>query len=96
MAGLLFFESPAAQKGRDFNIKSENARRSARHDLPAERKAEDRYEGDVAEVFAYTVIVAEQMEVKGANLVINSDYGGTDVPVPEGIGPNSSMVMLDR
>ena len=96
LAGLLFFESPAAQKGRDFNIKSENARRLLGTIYLPNGKLKIDTKGDVAEESAYTVIVAEQLEVKGANLVINSDYGGTDVPVPEGIGPHSSMVMLDR
>ena len=96
LAGLLFFESPAAQKGRDFNIKSENARRLLGTIYLPNGKLKIDTKGDVAEESAYTVIVAEQLEVRGANLVINSDYGGTDVPVPEGIGPNSSMVTLDR
>ena len=43
--------------------------------------------GQVADLSAYTVIVTQRLEVKGANLVVNADYGGTDVPVPEGVGP---------
>jgi hypothetical protein len=96
LAGILFFESPAAPKGREFNIESENARRLLGTIYLPNGKLKIDTKGDVAEESAYTVIVAEQLEVKGANLVINSDYGGTDVPVPEGIGPHSSMVMLDR
>ena len=96
MAGILFFESPTAQKGRDFTIKSENARRLLGTIYLPNGKLKIDSDGDVAEESAYTVIVAEQIEVKGANLVVNSDYGGTDVPVPEGLGPNSSMVAIDR
>jgi hypothetical protein len=35
----------------------------------------------VAGESAYTVIVTQKLDIKEANLVINSDYGGTDVPV---------------
>lgn len=55
-----------------------------------------RSRASVAAESAYTVIVANRIDVKGATLVVNADYGGTDVPVPEGMGPHSSMVTLDR
>ena len=48
----------------------------------------------IGEASAYTVIVANRLELKGVNLVINADYGGTDVPVPDGVGPNGSAVRL--
>jgi hypothetical protein len=96
MAGILIYENPLAAKDRDFTIKSENAQRLlGTLYLPNGRLKIDA-KGNVADESAYTVIVAKQLEVKGANLVVNSDYGGTDVPVPDGVGPNSSMVMLSR
>jgi hypothetical protein len=95
-AGILFFENPLAQLDREFKIASENAHRLlGTIYLPRGRLTIDA-KANVAEASAYTVIVAKQLKVKDANLVVNADYGGTDVPVPDGVGPNSSMVMLER
>ncbi|WP_296819198.1 pilus assembly protein TadG-related protein [Brevundimonas sp.] len=45
---------------------------------------------DVARESAWTVIVAQRMELKGApSLFINADYDASDVPVPGGVGPTS-------
>jgi hypothetical protein len=96
MAGILFYENRKMVFGRDFTIKSENAKRLLgtiylpRGTLKIEAK------GSVAAESAYTVIVAQRLDVKEANLVVNSDYGGTDVPVPEGVGPHSSMVAIKQ
>ena len=44
----------------------------------------------VAHMSAYTIIVSHQLELKnGPNLVLNSDYSATDVPVPQGVGPGA-------
>lgn len=48
----------------------------------------------INEAAAYTVIVANKIELNGVNLIVNADYAGTDVPVPAGVGPNSSAVRL--
>jgi hypothetical protein len=96
MAGILFFENPAVSKGRDFAIRSENARRLLGTIYLPNAKLKIDTNANVAAESAYTVIVANQLEVKGANLVVNADYGGTDVPVPDGLGPHSSMVRLER
>jgi hypothetical protein len=96
MAGILFYENRLSVLARDFTIKSTNARRLlGTIYLPNGRLKIDA-DANVADASAYTVIVARQIDVKGANLVVNADYGGTDVPVPDGVGPNSKMVMLDR
>ena len=52
--------------------------------------------GLVAAASAYTVVVADRLDVKGAHLVINSNYGMTDVPVPAGVGPTAGSVALER
>ena len=42
----------------------------------------------VADQSAYTVVAARQIRVDaGPNLVLNSNYGATDIPVPTGVGP---------
>lgn len=48
----------------------------------------------IGEASAYTVIVANRLLLIGVNLVINSDYAATDVPVPDGVGPLSEKVRL--
>jgi Putative Flp pilus-assembly TadE/G-like len=50
--------------------------------------------GVINEAASYTVIVANRLDLKSVNLVINADYAASDVPVPAGVGPNSSSVRL--
>jgi Flp pilus assembly protein TadG len=52
--------------------------------------------GLIAADSAYTVIVADSLDIQGARLVINSDYGATDVPVPAGVGPTAGQVALSK
>lgn len=50
---------------------------------------------EVARDSAWTVIVARWIELRGsASLVINADYDGSIVPVPDGVGPNAGGVRL--
>ena len=43
----------------------------------------------VASQSAYTVVVAKLIELfDGPNLVLNTSYGDTDIPVPSGVGPS--------
>ncbi len=49
----------------------------------------------IAEASAFTVIVAKHFFVSAqTQLYLNSDYSATTVPVPDGLGPNSSKVRL--
>ncbi len=42
----------------------------------------------VAQVSDYTVILARRLELfDGPNLVLNTNYAGSDVPVPQDLGP---------
>lgn len=51
----------------------------------------------VADRSAYTVIVARQLQLSsGPTLYLNSDYESSDVPVPQGVGPNSGSVALSQ
>lgn len=96
MAGILIYENRANILGRNFVIKSRNAHRLlGTIYLPRGRLRIDA-KANVADLSAYTVIVARQIEIEDANLVVNSDYGGTDVPVPDGVGPNSRFVRIDE
>jgi hypothetical protein len=49
----------------------------------------------IADKSAYTVMVVRRIDLHaGPNLVLNSDYSATDVPVPKGVGPYGNNVML--
>ena len=50
---------------------------------------------NIADQSAWTVIVARNIRTQGsATLVVNSNYSGSTVPVPMGVGPNGSAVRL--
>ena len=50
---------------------------------------------DVGTESDWTAIIAKQVKVTaGSNLVMNSNYEGSSVPVPDGIGPSSGRVLL--
>lgn len=52
-------------------------------------------DSEVGDVSAWTAIVARKLKVtNGARLVINSNYDGSTVPVPTGIGPTSGPIRL--
>jgi Flp pilus assembly protein TadG len=49
----------------------------------------------IADKSAYTVLVVQRIDLHaGPNLILNSDYSATDVPVPPGVGPYGSSVKL--
>ncbi len=96
MAGFLFYQEPGLPKGMQFLIGTDLAAKLlGTIYLPSGTLKVDVL-GLVAADSAYTVIVADRLDVKRANLVINSDYGATDVPVPQGVGPTGGSVSLAR
>ena len=51
----------------------------------------------VSDRSAYTVIVVRRLDLfDGPNLYLNSDYGSTDIPVPDGVGPVNGTVSLAK
>lgn len=51
----------------------------------------------IADESAWTVIVAKAITTQGSpNLVINSNYAGSSVPVPTGVGPSASSIRLEH
>lgn len=96
MAGILFYENPAAPQGRRFKISSDSARKLLGTIYLPRAILEISGGGKVAQASAYTVILANRIEIETSNLVVNSDYEGSDVPVPDGVGPNSTSTMLER
>jgi hypothetical protein len=49
----------------------------------------------VADRSAYTVMVVQQFDLyDGPNLILNTDYSASDVPVPQSVGPYGGKVSL--
>lgn len=62
--------------------------------LPAGRLIVDA-DKPVSDRSAYTVIVARRVDLyDGPNLVLNTNYQGSDIPVPTGLGPVGGKIML--
>lgn len=54
-------------------------------------------ESDIGAASSWTAIVADKLVVtSGATLVLNSDYEGSDVPVPQGLGHKSQAITLAK
>lgn len=90
MAGLLFFEDRNSPELRHFEITSDNARNLVGTIYLPNGIFSVSSKRPVADQSAYTAIVARQIKLnRYPNLVINADYGATDVPVPSGLGPHA-------
>jgi Flp pilus assembly protein TadG len=51
----------------------------------------------VAQNSAYTIIIANKIQASaGPTLVLNTNYAATSVPVPQGVGPLSNEIALQR
>ena len=51
----------------------------------------------VADQSAYTIVVADRFTLsEGPTMVLNTNYDGTDIPVPEGVGPLSNKAILSQ
>jgi len=95
MAGLLIFQDRTATGGSAFTISSNNAETLVGTIyLPNGRLLIDAT-APVAAESAYTAIIAQRLELTSSvNLVLNSDYAATDVPVPAGLANAGGSVRL--
>jgi Flp pilus assembly protein TadG len=85
MAGLLFFED-RSNSATTHIIKSNNARNLLGTVYLPKSKLELSSNAIVATDSAYTALVVNTLRVReGPNVVLNSDYDATDVPVPPGL-----------
>lgn len=93
LAGLLFYEDRGAPTGRLHRIGSDNARLLlGTVYLPKGTLLVDANK-PVADQSAYTAIVVRKLNLMaGPNLVLNSNYGATDIPAPAGL--SESQVSL--
>lgn len=96
MAGLLFFEDPSAGLFRIHNIRATNAYNlTGTIYLPRGNLLVDP-SATVAAKSAYTAIIAKRLIVdNGPSLVLNTNYGATSVPVPDGIRSAADVVLAN-
>ena len=94
MTGILFFEDRKAPLNREFIIRSMDAERfEGTIYLPRGRFIVDKA-SRVGQKSKWTAIIANQIEVrKGPNIRINSDYSGSDIPVPQGIASTGARLV---
>ena len=93
-AGILFFENRSAAPGRSFEVSSTNARKLLGTIYLPRGTFKTGGSGTIGSISAYTVIVADRIDMTSAKLVINADYAASDVPVPSGLGAASGQIRL--
>jgi Flp pilus assembly protein TadG len=95
MAGLLFYEDRTSKIGREHRINSSNAANlTGTIYLPRGNLLVDP-SSKVGAASAYTAIIAQKLKiVSGPQLILNSNYSATDVPVPTGIKATEQVVLL--
>jgi Flp pilus assembly protein TadG len=94
MAGLLFFESRDMPLDSQHRIRGEMVKRlTGTIYLPRGYLLVDP-KSRVAENSEYTAIITRRLEVReGPELILNTDYDATDVPVPAGIKATTQVVL---
>jgi len=94
LAGLMIYEDPNVSSGQRHNIHSNNAPNlHGTIYLPVNELYIDA-NASVAQASTFTIIISRHLHVdKAANLVLNSDYGASSVPLPPGIGPGYPMLV---
>ena len=96
MAGLLFFEDRSVSLGRTHHINSTNVDVLTGTIYLSRGKLLIDPNSPIAEDSAYTAIIVRQLELtEGPELILNSDYGATDVPVPAGIRSSAEVVLSE-
>lgn len=97
MAGLLIFEDRASPEHQKHQIISNNARTLLGTIYLPRGRLHVAANKPVADQSAYTIVVARMFSLsEGPTMVLNSNYSGTDVPVPEGVGPSGMKPMLTQ
>ena len=95
MAGVLVWQDPAGRTMKVFEVASNNVKNLVGTIYLPKGKFLGRANAPVAQSSAYTAIVAERIELlSGVNLVLNTNYGDTPVPVPAGLAGAGKQVML--
>jgi hypothetical protein len=96
LAGLITFQDRSSPET-DFVITSNKARKLLGTLYLANGNLIVDANNKVADSSAYTAIVVKRLRLsKGPNLVLNTDYNRTPVPVPAGVGPQAAVAKLVR
>lgn len=96
MAGMLFFEDRSVATGRVHRINSANANELTGTIYLPRGKLRVDPNNSVAQDSAFTAIIAYQVEIdEGPTLVLNTNYGDTNVPAPEGIQIDTQVVLAN-
>lgn len=91
MSGMLIWQEPSGKAMKVFEVASNNVRNLTGTIYIPNGKFLARASAPVGQSSAYTAIVAKKIELlSGANLVLNTNYDQTSVPVPDGIGGTST------
>ena len=94
LAGILLFEDRAAPSKQAHKILSNDAPVLLGTFYLSQNKLVIDADKPIADRSAYTIIVARQVQLfSGPNLVLNTDYGSTDIPVPAGVGPSGAALV---
>ena len=97
LAGLLFFEDRNAPQLRRHEILSNYAHNLLGTIYLSQGRLVVDADNEIADKSAYTAIVARRIELyAGPNLVLNTDYSATDIPVPDGIVGLGQAVRLTQ
>lgn len=97
MAGVLFFEDRSLPKGALHAILSNDARNLLGTIYLSRGFLGIASSAPVADQSAYTIIVADALLLYGGpELILNTNYSATAVPVPKGVGPRDSVISLSQ
>lgn len=97
MAGILVSEDRANSGGLVHSIMSDDARTLLGTIYLPRGRLHVGANKPVADKSAYTIVVANRFSLsEGPTMVLNTNYGGTDIPVPEGVGPLSNKAILSQ
>ncbi len=91
MAGLLISEDRRNPEDQKFNILSNDARMLLGTIYLPQGRLFIGANKPVADQSAYTIVVARMFSLsEGPTMVLNTNYGSTDIPVPDGVGPGGA------
>jgi hypothetical protein len=97
MAGLLFFASRSQPSDIQHRIAGGSIEKlTGTIYLPTTNLLIDPKSATVAAQSEYTVIIANKIRMnEGPEMILNSDYGATKVPVPEGVMVSGTVVLTE-
>jgi Flp pilus assembly protein TadG len=97
MAGMLIAEDRASPTGQIHQILSNDARILLGTIYLPQNRLHVAAQQPIADKSAYTIVVARTFTLsEGPTMVLNTNYDSTDIPVPQGVGPNANRTALSH